>query len=141
MSENTSLESIFRLVHTLKRQMSEQIESLDCDVAPMHIRVMKIITKRAPCTSIDIANLLSRDKAQVTRLINTLISEGLLEKAPNPEDKRSHFLILTPAGETIMSKVAEIDKAMLLQMTAGIDKQDLAKFAAVADAMTDNLAN
>ncbi len=40
-----------------------------------------------------------------------------------------------------MSKVAEIDKAMLLQMTAGIDKQDLAKFAAVADAMTDNLTN
>jgi len=65
MSDNTSLESIFRLVHSLKRQMSEQIESLDSEIAPMNIRVMKIITKKSPCTAIDIAHFLNRDKAQV----------------------------------------------------------------------------
>ncbi|CAH6794463.1 Transcriptional regulator, MarR family protein [Vibrio chagasii] len=139
MSDNTSLESIFRLVHSLKRQMSEQIESLDSEIAPMNIRVMKIITKKSPCTAIDIAHFLNRDKAQVTRLVNALINQELVKKSPNPEDKRSQLLVLTNKGEEIMTKVSNIDREMLQRMTKGMAEDELEQFRKVANKMAKNL--
>jgi len=141
MSDNTSLESIFRLVHSLKRQMSEQIESLDSEIAPMNIRVMKIITKKSPCTAIDIAHFLNRDKAQVTRLVNALINQELVKKSPNPEDKRSQLLVLTSKGGEIMTKVSNIDREMLQRMTKGMNEDDLEQFSQIASKMAQNLEN
>ncbi|MEZ9547227.1 MULTISPECIES: MarR family winged helix-turn-helix transcriptional regulator [Vibrio] len=141
MSDNTSLESIFRLVHSLKRQMSEQIESLDSEIAPMNIRVMKIITKKSPCTAIDIAHYLNRDKAQVTRLVNALINQELVKKSPNPEDKRSQLLILTNKGQEVMSKVSDIDRDMLKRMTKGMTEDELEQFRKIAKKMAQNLEN
>lgn len=141
MSENRSLESILRLVHSFKRQMTEEIEKLNFGIAPMHMRVMKIITRKSPCTSIDIAHYLDRDKAQVTRLINTLITEGLLIKAPNPADKRSHFLEVTDAGQQVMTQLAEIDKQVFGKMAQGISEEEMASFQATANKMAGNLEN
>ena len=141
MSDNTSLESIFRLVHSVKRQMSEQIESLDSEIAPMNIRVMKIITKKSPCTAIDIAHYLNRDKAQVTRLVNALINQELVKKSPNPEDKRSQLLILTNKGQEVMSKVSDIDRDMLKRMTKGMTEDELEQFRKIAKKMAQNLEN
>ncbi|WP_061017635.1 MarR family winged helix-turn-helix transcriptional regulator [Vibrio splendidus] len=139
MSDNTSLESIFRLVHSVKRQMSEQIESLGSEIAPMNIRVMKIITKKSPCTAIDIAHYLNRDKAQVTRLVNALINQELVKKSPNPEDKRSQLLILTDKGQEVMSKVSDIDRDMLKRMTKGMAEDELEQFRKIAKKMAQNL--
>ncbi|MBY7730388.1 MarR family winged helix-turn-helix transcriptional regulator [Vibrio bathopelagicus] len=139
MPDNTSLESIFRLVHSFKRQMREQIESLDSEIAPMNIRVMKIITKKSPCTAIDIANCLCRDKAQVTRLVNTTINQELVKKSPNPEDKRSQLLVLTDKGEEIMGKVSNIDRDMLQRMTKGMTEDELEQFSKIANKMAKNL--
>ena len=141
MSDNTSLESIFRLVHSLKRKMSEQIESLDSEIAPMNIRVMKIITKKSPCTAIDIAHFLNRDKAQVTRLVNALINQELVKKSPNPEDKRSQLLVLTNKGGDIMTKVSNIDREMLQRMTKGMNEDELEQFSQIASKMAQNLEN
>ncbi|CAK2085499.1 MarR family winged helix-turn-helix transcriptional regulator [Vibrio crassostreae] len=141
MSDNTSLESIFRLVHSLKRQMSERIESLDSEIAPMNIRVMKIITKKSPCTAIDIAHYLNRDKAQVTRLVNALINQELVKKSPNPEDKRSQLLILTNKGQEVMGKVSDIDRDMLKRMTKGMAEDELEQFRKIAKKMAQNLEN
>ena len=107
----------------------------------MNIRVMKIITKKSPCTAIDIAHFLNRDKAQVTRLVNALINQELVKKSPNPEDKRSQLLVLTNKGEEIMTKVSNIDREMLQRMTKGMNEDELEQFSQIASKMAQNLEN
>ncbi|CAM3241479.1 hypothetical protein VIRA109638_16750 [Vibrio rarus] len=101
MSNSRSLESVFHLVHMLKREMYKQIGSLDLNIAPMHIRVLKIMGKKPVCTAIDIAHFLDRDKAQVTRLLNSLIDMELIKKVPSLEDKRSQRLLISEKGADI----------------------------------------
>ncbi|KPZ70528.1 MULTISPECIES: MarR family winged helix-turn-helix transcriptional regulator [Shewanella] len=139
MQDRKSLEGLFQLVHVLKRQLHDNIEQLDIDVAPMHVRVLKIINKKSPCTAIDIANFLNRDKAQVTRLLNTLITQGLIVKEPNPEDKRSQCLRLTEESQCIMGKINQIDKQIYQQMTQGLADDELTLFQTVAQKMVVNL--
>lgn len=93
-----SMESLFQLVHAIKRQLHQATEHLDLELTPMHIRVIKVIDRKSPCTAMDITGFLGRDKAQITRLINLLIQKGLVSRDQNPGDKRSHYLRLTGSG-------------------------------------------
>ena len=139
MSEGKSLDSLFKLVHAVKRNVHEKIEALDLDIAPMHVRVLKIITKKPQCTAVDIANFLDRDKAQVTRLLSALIKQELIVKEPNPEDKRSQCLAITEHGKAIVDQLTEVDSEMFEKMKIGIDSDELATFERVAKAMAQNL--
>ena len=139
MSEGKSLDSLFKLVHAVKRNVHEKIEALDLDIAPMHVRVLKIITKKPLCTAVDIANFLDRDKAQVTRLLSALIKQELIVKEPNPEDKRSQCLAITERGKAIVDQLSEVDSEMFEKMKIGIDSDELATFERVAKAMAQNL--
>ncbi len=119
--------------------VTAEVGQLDLDITPMHMRVMKIISRQSQCSSIDIANLLKRDKAQVTRLLKPLIEQELLTKAANPEDKRSQLLVLTEAGSELMEQMTGIENELLAKMTEQVSKEDLDKFAQVAHLMANNL--
>ncbi|KII76331.1 MarR family winged helix-turn-helix transcriptional regulator [Vibrio renipiscarius] len=140
MSDKKSLDSLFKLVHSLKRNAQAQIETLALDIAPMHVRVLKIISKKPRCTAVDIAHFLERDKAQVTRLLNSLIEKNLIIKAPNPEDKRSQCLLITESGQAIMSTIAQVDEVMFDKIKEGLSDEELDVFDYVAKKMAKNLS-
>ncbi|EHN68745.1 MarR family winged helix-turn-helix transcriptional regulator [Aliivibrio fischeri] len=139
MSERKSLESLFTLVHTLKRNLHDQIEGLALGITPMHVRVIKIINHKPHCTAVDIANYLNRDKAQVTRLLSSLLAQELIIKEPNPEDKRSQCLRITEDGKEIMKKISGIDKSMFEKMSVDLSDEEIAEFKRIAEKMARNL--
>lgn len=140
MSNPKSLDNLFHLVHVLKRQLHEQIEQLELPIAPMHVRVIKIISKQSPCTAMDVVNFLNRDKAQVTRLIKTLIEEGFIEKRPNPEDKRSQCLLTTEKGNNVLAKIKNVDAEIFRKMTVDLSEGELEAFQLVAGKLAENLS-
>ncbi|QIZ76395.1 MarR family winged helix-turn-helix transcriptional regulator [Ferrimonas lipolytica] len=133
------LENLFGLVHTLKRQVHADIEQLHLDITPMHVRVLKIISSTPQCTANDIARFLSRDKAQVTRLLSTLFSLDYLQKQPNPNDKRSQLLVVTSEGAAVMKKIREIDAARLRTMTQHMTEADQQELQRLLGLMLENL--
>ncbi|GLR74114.1 MarR family winged helix-turn-helix transcriptional regulator [Aliivibrio sifiae] len=139
MSERKSLDSLFTLVHTLKRNLHDRIEELDLGITPMHVRVIKIINHKPHCTAVDIANYLNRDKAQVTRLLSSLLTQKLIIKEPNLKDKRSQCLRITESGKEIMKKISKIDKTMFEKMSTDLSKEEIAAFNRVAEKMASNL--
>ncbi|WP_039989261.1 MarR family winged helix-turn-helix transcriptional regulator [Vibrio owensii] len=140
MSNPKPLDNLFHLVHVLKRQLHEHIEQLELPIAPMHVRVIKIISKQSPCTAMDVVNFLNRDKAQVTRLIKTLIEEGFIEKRPNPEDKRSQCLLTTEKGNEVLSKIKAVDAEIFQKMTLNVSEEELEAFQLVAGKLAENLS-
>lgn len=139
MSNPRSLDNLFHLVHVLKRQLHEQVEQLDLPIAPMHVRVIKIISKKSPCTAMDVVSVLDRDKAQVTRLIKTLLEEGFIEKRPNPEDKRSQCLLTTEKGNAVLTKIKTIDDEIFRKMTNDVSNEELNTFQLIAKKLATNL--
>ncbi|QIA63208.1 MarR family transcriptional regulator [Vibrio astriarenae] len=140
MSQATTLEGLFGLAHAVKREMHHQIELLGLPITPMHMRVLKIISKTQDCTANHIVQFLSRDKAQVTRLLKPLLDEGLLDKAANPEDKRSAFLLVTEQGRTLVERIADVEQALISKMTSGVAENELQSYLKVANQMKKNLS-
>ncbi|WP_167512741.1 MarR family winged helix-turn-helix transcriptional regulator [Aliivibrio finisterrensis] len=139
MSDRESLDSLFTLVHTLKRNLHDHIEELHLGITPMHVRVIKIINHKPHCTAVDIAHYLNRDKAQVTRLLSSLLTQELIIKEPNPEDKRSQCLRITESGKEIMKKISGIDNKMFEKMSKDLSEAEIAEFKRVSEKMVNNL--
>jgi len=139
LSNHTSLESLFHLVHALKQQMHKQIEALDLSITTMHVRAIGIIAEQSPCTASNVANFLKRDKAQVTRLMNTLIEQGFIAKEANPQNKRSQCLCITNEAKTLLKQIQTIEKNVLAKMSTDISIETLEEFQQVTKQLTRNL--
>lgn len=141
MTDQKILESLFQFVHALKRQLHDQADTLALGFSPMHLRVLKLVEKKKPCTAIDITGFLGRDKAQVTRLINTLIDSDLVTREPNPNDNRSHYLNTTASGIDMVEKIKSIDAETVEIMTQGLSADELEEFQRISEIMAKNLKN
>ena len=137
--DTSAIETIRFLAYAVKRQLAIQLEAEELGLAPMQVRVMKIIHRRSPCTALDIASFIRRDKAQITRLINGLLEQGLIEKVPNPKDKRSQFLSLSPEGAKVQATLSKLTKRAEQSMNEGIAEKDMQTFFDVAKKMRKNL--
>lgn len=136
-----AVETTFHLAHAIKQQLGNQLDAQNLGIAPMHVRVMKVIHRKKTCTAIDIASLFKRDKAQITRIVKQLIDQGYVKKEPNPEDNRSQFLVLTSQGKAIQENLLKFSEEMQQQITQGIDLKEMETFIKVAQKMTANLAS
>lgn len=141
MSEVNSVESVFRLMHALKRHLDQDLEAKQLGVVPMQMRVLKIIHNRQNCTANDVVQFLKRDKAQVTRLISGLITQGLICKEPNPDDKRSQLLVFTEHGLKVQKVLAQELVSLHDIVVEGLDAQEIEQFETLSAKMTKNLDN
>ncbi|GHA13877.1 MarR family transcriptional regulator [Arenicella chitinivorans] len=139
MADISAIESVRCLAHAVKKHLAIQLEIQALGLVPMQVRVMKIVHRRSHCTALDVASVIQRDKAQITRLISGLIDLGLIEKVPNPQDKRSQFLLLTPTGEKMQASLSKLTSRVEHSMTAGIAEGDMHTFFVVAQQMLKNL--
>lgn len=139
MIDAVTVESVFQLAHAMKQELGCKLEAQDLGITPMHVRVVMTIHNRSLCTAQDIASLFKRDKAQITRLIKGLIDQEIVQKQPNPEDKRSQLLVLTPKGKELQKSLFEFADETQKKVSHGINTDDLGTFIKVAKQMTKNL--
>jgi DNA-binding MarR family transcriptional regulator len=80
---------LHRLTHTYKSRLRETIKEKQIPLSIKHIRALKGISRNPACTAHSIAQRMQRDKAQITRVLNELLKDGLIAKIDNPKDSRS----------------------------------------------------
>ncbi len=69
-------------------------------------RLIALIAEHAPITQAQLGELSRMDKVTVSRAAIALTARGLLARAPNPGDRRSHHLTLTDAGRALYAEIA-----------------------------------
>jgi DNA-binding MarR family transcriptional regulator len=56
----------------------------------------------------DVSNTLRVGKAAVTRLVDGLAAQGLVERVPCPTDRRAIWAQITPAGRELLARAAPL---------------------------------
>jgi len=141
MAMKNALDKMFNIVFSLKKNVKTQIDVQALDITPMHFGVIRIVRKHQPCTVNVLAQHIERDKAQVTRLVNSLVEQNMISREPNPEDKRSQFLNLEPSGEKIFQKLEGIGEIVTQKMFKGISKKDQDLYEEITIKILENLSN
>lgn len=87
--------------------------------------VIKCILENPTITQHELSELVFKDNASVTRIIDLLVKANYLEKEINPEDRRKFILHVTQKGEEIIKNVQEIVLQNRNKALKGIDAKEL----------------
>jgi DNA-binding MarR family transcriptional regulator len=126
-------------MHAYKNLLREGIRDQKIELPVTHIRVLKGVCRSPESTAQSIAQLMQRDKAQITRALNDLIGAGLILKLDNPLDRRSHLLTPTPEGKKVMTRLDAVEDWAVKQLTRDLKADDLAFFLQVSNTMADSV--
>lgn len=80
------------------------------------------------------------DKVSVSRAAAALVERGLVERRPNPGDRRSHLLALSVTGRTLYDEVAPKALELEARVFAGFTAAERATFRAMLDRLEASAA-
>lgn len=74
---------------------------------------------------VEIARRLRIEGPTMTRMLDTLEKDGLVERLPDPKDRRTKQLRLTPQGERALEQIFEIADVLRDRLLDGISAQQI----------------
>ena len=98
------------------------------------LNVLMVVDAKARCRVYDIAQALAITVGGTSQAVDRLENADLLTRRPNPEDRRSSIVELTPAGRTILEAArATFDDELERQLQAPLSADALSQFADALD--------
>lgn len=87
--------------------------------------ILVVLWKDDGCSQQTLADKTDRDKPGITRLIDNLEKENLVERRPDAKDRRLNLIFLTTKGKTIDKEVMTIVNQTINDAIKGIDPEKL----------------
>jgi MarR family transcriptional regulator for hemolysin len=69
----------------------------------------------------ELAEILDLQPISLTRLLDRLAENGLIERRADPNDRRVNRLFLTPAARPLLERLGELGEDMMEAVLAGLD--------------------
>ena len=117
-------EQLHALMHRIKRHHQQAARALGDALAPMEARALGYFARHPGASARDLVEHAGRDKAQVARLVRSLIDRGLLEATPSPTDQRSQCLALTAAGTALQRQLSSSRRRIDAALIAGLSDKE-----------------
>ena len=97
---------------------------------PLHkFEPMQIIDRTPDCRVFDIAEQLSLTTGGVSKLVDSIEASGYVRRRPNPEDRRSSIIELTPAGASILaSATATFEAELEVRLGSALSERAMRQF-------------
>ena len=72
-----------------------------------------------------LAEIMFKDRANISRIIDIMHQNNLIEKIPDSNGRKIYKLVVTEKGRQIKEKILETDIYLRTQITKGISKEEL----------------
>jgi MarR family transcriptional regulator for hemolysin len=89
----------------------------------------------------ELAEILDLQPISLTRLLDRLAENGLIERRPDPSDRRANRLYLTPAARPLLKQLADLGQDMMEDVLAGLDGKANERLLGDLHLMKANLRN
>lgn len=90
------------------------------------VRVLQAVDQASAPPSIGtVASTLAIDPSTASRLVDQRVTEGLLTRSPDPDDRRRLVLELTTRGRALLEELAASRTTMLEEVTADWSSADI----------------
>ncbi len=116
-----------RLYGLLKRALAQLHEGYGPALAPhavdgRELAVLALLDRRGANSQQEISRRLGVDRTTMVALVDALAERGLVERQPDPRDRRKNMVVLTDAGAGVRAAagpaVDEVEAGFLAPLTA-----------------------
>jgi MarR family transcriptional regulator for hemolysin len=87
----------------------------------------------------ELADLLDLQPITLTRLLDKLSDSGLIERRPDPSDRRAKRLFLTPAARPLLEQLAALGEETMASTVAGIEREGVEQMVSQLALVKENL--
>jgi len=87
----------------------------------------------------ELAEILDLQPISLTRLLDRLAENGLIERRPDPNDRRANRLYLMPAARPLLEQLVELGRDLMDDVLAGLDGKAHERLLSDLQLMKDNL--
>jgi len=114
-----------------RRLRSAALESLAAwDVTPSQMRAVRVLTKHGDVRSSELAQHLHIAPRSATEVVDALEAKGLVERSPDPGDRRATRVSLTQSGVELSEEVRRargLESERLFERLSRTDRDHLAR--------------
>ena len=103
-------------------------------------RVLSVLHRFEGINQGGLAEMLEVEPITVCRMVDRLQEAGLVERRPDPEDRRSRLLFLTPKAGALLGQLRPLGEEMLEEALSGVDDKDRHVLLTSLSQMRRNLA-
>lgn len=103
-------------------------------------RALVYVSRHEGVRQVELAELLDIQPITLARLIDQLVALGLVQRRPDPEDRRAHRIVLTAAAASHLATIDEVAAAVRGDALRGLNKQQVTATFSSLRTMRNNLA-
>lgn len=120
------------------RRFGERIAEVDLN--PPLFRVLNLVDASEGCSQQAIGQAIEVPASRMVALVDELEQRGLVERRPDPEDRRVRALYLTRKGRQTLARGRKIAKEHEEEMTRGLGEKDRKRLLDLLQKMVDEQA-
>jgi MarR family transcriptional regulator for hemolysin len=87
----------------------------------------------------ELAEMLDLQPISLTRLLDGLAENGLIERRADPTDRRAKRLFLTPAARPLLERLTDLGEDLMATALAGLERSEIDALLARLSAVKENL--
>ena len=126
-------ELYLQLTRTLDRRMAEHGASL------ARTKLLLCLQKRGPLRGTDIADFFSQSPRTVTEAIDGLERDGLVERKPDPSDRRAKQIHITDKGVDAVARTEPLRRQIIDQTFGILSADDRESLGVILEKLSQSL--
>lgn len=108
-----------------KNYLRKRLKQGDIDLTLETFQVLMILWNKDGVNQQVLADLLHKDKATITYLLDSLCKRSLVKRKEDPKDRRNKLIFLTKKGTEIEERVLPLMENLLENASRGISAEEL----------------
>jgi DNA-binding MarR family transcriptional regulator len=124
-----------------KETIKVELKRQNIEFSPVHHEAMIKLNQSCGVSQQTLAEEMTRNKAQIARIVASLHRQELIDKIPDESDKRSVKLSLTYKGESLLKRLDDVHLELLDRLLIDFSVKEIQLFTDFCNRTKDSLKN
>ncbi|MGA0602049.1 MarR family winged helix-turn-helix transcriptional regulator [Caulobacter sp. KR2-114] len=125
---------------TRQREMAFDAALADVGLNINRLRTLSVIQRLNGCTMKDLARLTAIDRTTLTRAVDQLVEQGLVERSTPAGDRRKVQMCLSPEGEAFYREATQLIDDFNRRALAGVGRRQQVELLQVLNTVIRNIS-
>ncbi|MAU08511.1 MULTISPECIES: MarR family winged helix-turn-helix transcriptional regulator [Erythrobacter] len=126
-----------RLISRYNTIIDARLRAIDLDIPSW--RVLMILGEKSPRSARDIADTAVINLSTMTRIMQRMITAGLITKTQSETDARVSMVALAPEGEERLATARQVTAPIYEHLVEGLTADEFEQLVALLNRLHDNL--
>jgi DNA-binding MarR family transcriptional regulator len=132
-------QSILELRYRLRKMFQVKLKEADIDISFEVLEIMKVLLKQDGMIQQELADILFKDKSNMTYLIDNMVKSGWVVRKEDESNRRIKLIFLTAKARELNHRLSPLAKDCFLALAKNVNEQQVKSGIEILAKMNNSL--